>query len=162
MMGFLDLFAALVWAVKSGKKAHPLAPYELRNVGDPTWTNVAPAPAASYAPTDQGIRIEQLKTLAALRDSGSLTEEEFEAKTRRLLERQLARATALYMVFRRVGVQTPRSRRWLVAAGHPLVVVHDLVADSGGVAVAGIDDGIAGQLAETARDGLEDCREVGV
>jgi Short C-terminal domain len=43
-------------------------------------------PAASYAPTDQGIRLEQLKTLSALRDSGALTEEEFEAEKRRILE----------------------------------------------------------------------------
>ena len=49
-----------------------------------------------------------------------------------------------------------------MAAGHPFVVVHDFVADGGGVSVAGVDDGFAGQLAQPARDRLEDCREVGV
>jgi Short C-terminal domain len=78
VMGFLELFAALFWSARVGKKARPLAPHEL--------LNVPPAPAASYAPTDRGIRIEQLKTLAALRDSGALTEEEFEAEKRRILE----------------------------------------------------------------------------
>jgi len=33
-----------------------------------------------------GVRIEQLKSLAALRDSGALTEAEFEAEKRRILD----------------------------------------------------------------------------
>ena len=41
---------------------------------------------ASYQPTDQGVRLEQLKTLAALRDSGALTAAEFEAEKRRILD----------------------------------------------------------------------------
>lgn len=36
--------------------------------------------------TDDGVRLERLKTLAALRDSGALTEEEFQAEKRRILE----------------------------------------------------------------------------
>ncbi|MBX7431563.1 SHOCT domain-containing protein [Mycobacterium sp. Y57] len=40
----------------------------------------------SYQPTDQGVRLEQLKTLAALRDSGALTQAEFDAEKRRILE----------------------------------------------------------------------------
>ncbi|WP_078324279.1 SHOCT domain-containing protein [Mycobacteroides salmoniphilum] len=53
---------------------------------------VRPAPpvtaqtVTSYEPTGDGIRIEQLKSLAALRDSGALTETEFEAEKRRLLD----------------------------------------------------------------------------
>ena len=39
----------------------------------------------SFTPTDDGIRIQQLKTLAALRDSGALTQAEFDAEKRRLL-----------------------------------------------------------------------------
>ena len=35
---------------------------------------------------DDGVRIQQLKTLAALRDSGALSEQEFEAEKRRLLD----------------------------------------------------------------------------
>lgn len=39
-----------------------------------------------YEPSDEGVRLERLKTLAALRDSGALTEGEFEAEKRRILE----------------------------------------------------------------------------
>lgn len=37
-------------------------------------------------PADEGIRLEQLKTISALRDSGALTEDEFEAEKRRILD----------------------------------------------------------------------------
>jgi hypothetical protein len=36
----------------------------------------------------------------------------------------------------------------LMPARHPFVVMHYLVTDGGGVAVAGVDDGVAGQLAQ--------------
>ena len=42
--------------------------------------------AVGFEPTEDGIRIQQLKTLAALRDSGALTEDEFESEKRRLLD----------------------------------------------------------------------------
>ena len=42
-------------------------------------------PRDPYTPTDQGVRLEQLKTLAALRDSGALTQAEFDAEKRRIL-----------------------------------------------------------------------------
>jgi hypothetical protein len=51
-------------------------------VDHPAWSA---GPAASYTPTDQGVRLEQLKTLASLRDSGALTEAEFEEEKRRIL-----------------------------------------------------------------------------
>jgi len=44
------------------------------------------APGESFVLTDQGVRLEQLKTIAALRDSGALTEAEFKAEKRRILE----------------------------------------------------------------------------
>jgi hypothetical protein len=40
----------------------------------------------AYEPSDEGVRLERLKTLAALRDSGALTEEEFQAEKGRILE----------------------------------------------------------------------------
>ncbi|CAN5320581.1 SHOCT domain-containing protein [soil metagenome] len=40
----------------------------------------------SFEPTEDGIRIQQLKTLAALRDSGALTEDEFKSEKKRLLD----------------------------------------------------------------------------
>jgi Short C-terminal domain len=83
VLGLVELFAALFWSAKSGKKARPLAPHELLTPVEPAWNG---GPAHSHTPTDQGIRLEQLKTLAALRDSGALTEEEFEAEKRRILD----------------------------------------------------------------------------
>lgn len=49
----------------------------------------ASTPAADQSeviPSDEGMKIEQLKTLAALRDSGALTEKEFQAEKRRVLD----------------------------------------------------------------------------
>jgi Short C-terminal domain len=43
-------------------------------------------PSTAHEPSDEGVRLERLKTLAALRDSGALTEEEFETEKRRVLE----------------------------------------------------------------------------
>jgi hypothetical protein len=43
-------------------------------------------PGESFVPTDRGVRLEQLKTIAALRDSGALTEAEFKAEKRRILD----------------------------------------------------------------------------
>jgi hypothetical protein len=43
------------------------------------------APVDPYTPTDEGVRLEQLKTISALRHSGALTPDEFEAEKRRIL-----------------------------------------------------------------------------
>lgn len=48
--------------------------------------SAAPGPRGPYVPSDEGVRVEQLKTIAALRDSGALTESEFEAEKRRILD----------------------------------------------------------------------------
>jgi Short C-terminal domain len=81
-----ELVAALIWSAKSAKRARPLAPEEMMTLDQPTWSaNPGPSPS-TYTPTADGIRIEQLKSLAALRDSGALTEEEFEAEKRRILD----------------------------------------------------------------------------
>jgi hypothetical protein len=82
VFGVIDLVASLLWSARSSKKARPLAPQELMAVDHPAWSA---GPAASYTPTDQGVRLEQLKTLASLRDSGALTEAEFEEEKRRVL-----------------------------------------------------------------------------
>lgn len=51
--------------------------------------SVRPTPPADpYVPTDEGVRLEQLKTIAALHDSGALTDDEFEAEKRRIMEGQ--------------------------------------------------------------------------
>ncbi|HEY3994677.1 MAG TPA: SHOCT domain-containing protein [Mycobacterium sp.] len=46
----------------------------------------APIPSSAHEPSDEGVRLERLKTLAALRDSGALTEQEFEKEKRRIFE----------------------------------------------------------------------------
>ena len=81
VVGLLELTAAIMYSVRSGKRASPVASSgatfsvgDLHAVRDP------------YTPTDDGIRIEALKNLAALRDSGALTEQEFEAEKRRILD----------------------------------------------------------------------------
>jgi hypothetical protein len=50
----------------------------------PTAAPRAPI-AAAHEPGDEGVRLERLKTLAALRDSGALSHEEFETEKRRIL-----------------------------------------------------------------------------
>ncbi|HEU4362330.1 MAG TPA: SHOCT domain-containing protein [Mycobacterium sp.] len=45
-----------------------------------------PDPTKAYSPTDEGVRLEQLKTIAALRDSGALTDAEYQAEKRRILD----------------------------------------------------------------------------
>jgi Short C-terminal domain len=54
----------------------------------PVTTPTAPpsTPVGARGPSDEGVRLERLKTLAALRDSGALTEEEFQIEKRRILE----------------------------------------------------------------------------
>lgn len=42
-------------------------------------------PVDSYTPTAEGIKIDQLKSITALRDCGALTEAEFQAEKRRIL-----------------------------------------------------------------------------
>lgn len=46
----------------------------------------SPPAAGPHELTGEGVRQEQLKTIAALRDSGALTESEFTAEKRRILE----------------------------------------------------------------------------
>lgn len=81
VLGLVELTAAIGYAVKSGKRASPVEPVGATfNVGD---LHVVKDP---YTPTDEGVRIEQLRHIAALRDSGALTEDEFEAEKRRILD----------------------------------------------------------------------------
>ena len=84
-LSLVELFASLIWSARRAKKARPLQPDEV-STETPTWSP-GPAPAAaSYTPTDQGVRLEQIRQLAALRDSGALTEDEYAAEKRRILD----------------------------------------------------------------------------
>lgn len=88
-VSILDLVVALFWVTRA--KPKPVAPVslldfpEFADADTDRRDEVRDAPV-SYEPTEAGIRIQQLKTLAALRDSGALTEDEFESEKRRLLE----------------------------------------------------------------------------
>jgi Short C-terminal domain len=84
-LGLLDMVIALVWSSRLKRRAAlavGLQPSPLE-FGTPS---VSERHVQSYVPTDDGVRIEQLKTLAALRDSGALTQVEFESEKRRLLD----------------------------------------------------------------------------
>ncbi len=65
-----------------GAVAHTPNPYDPAPPAPYGSTSYDPA---SYTPTEDGIRLQTLKTLAALRDSGALTEAEFQAEKRRVL-----------------------------------------------------------------------------
>ncbi len=82
--GIVELAAALAWLGRSRRRPQPLR--AAIRLDEPAWPGPLPPPLDSYQPTDHGVRVEQLKTLAALRDSGALTEAEFEAEKRRILE----------------------------------------------------------------------------
>jgi hypothetical protein len=86
VFALFDLFAALVWSARAGKKARLLEPHEYATTDQLTSrADPEPQPAASYTPTEQGVRLEQIRQLAALRDSGALTEQEYAAEKRRIL-----------------------------------------------------------------------------
>ncbi len=89
------LAASVVWASRSNKRTSPVAAQPFgAPVGwppsdqpeRPSMPQAAPYGAGPQIPDDQAVRLEQLKTIAALRDSGALTEAEFEAEKRRILE----------------------------------------------------------------------------
>jgi len=75
-LAVVDLVIGTVWLARSRRAVSPSrTPYP-----------VDVAPPVSYLPTDDGVRLQQLKTLAALRDSGALTEAEFQSEKRRILD----------------------------------------------------------------------------
>ncbi len=89
VVGLVGTVAASMWRSRTKRAVPPAWPAE------PPLS--VPAPHAQSGPTahteepvvtpsDQGVKIEQLKTLAALRDSGALTEKEFQAEKRRVLD----------------------------------------------------------------------------
>jgi hypothetical protein len=102
-LAIVDLIIARVWAARV-RSSEPVVGFQASPAGfgtTPTmWSSgdyVPPAPypppppmstqpVDPYVPTDQGIRIQQLNTLARLRDSGALTEEEFQTEKERLLD----------------------------------------------------------------------------
>lgn len=85
----LDLVIARVWAARVARRPVPIEGFGQSypsTFSPPSTYSPPPQPAGSYVPTDQGVRLEQLNTLARLRDSGALTQDEFEAEKKRILE----------------------------------------------------------------------------
>lgn len=75
----VDLAIAVVWMRRRRRGKGTAAAVEL-----PAASGFSPDDP--YVLTDQGVRLEQLKTIAALRDSGALTESEFKAEKKRILD----------------------------------------------------------------------------
>ena len=90
-IGLLNLVVTVWWSARrrSSKRpivtgGQPISPYIPTDLGAPAGTPTGSP--STYAPSDEGVKLEQLKTLASLRDSGALTEAEFEAEKRRILD----------------------------------------------------------------------------
>ena len=90
VVGLVGLIAASKWLGRVRRNAAPAAGmgtsgYEfpvapLPSVAKPTVNTVV------HEPSGEGVRLERLKTIAALHDSGALTDAEFEAEKRRILD----------------------------------------------------------------------------
>ena len=90
VMAMIDLVVAVVWLSRRRRAAPAVGLQDLLEFDtdreDMNTTAVPSQPTQAYIPTDEGIRLEQLKDIAVLRDSGALTEEEFEQEKRRVLD----------------------------------------------------------------------------
>ena len=86
VVGLIGTILASTWLGRSRRKAAPAFAgpphyeFPVAPVIRPTVASVA------HEPNDEGVRLERLKTLASLRDSGALTEAEFEAEKLRILD----------------------------------------------------------------------------
>lgn len=78
VVGLVDLALSIMWLGRARRRPVP-------SVGGTPAVSFA-APAVAYEPTGEGVRVERLKNLAALRDSGALSEEEFQQEKRRILD----------------------------------------------------------------------------
>jgi Short C-terminal domain len=93
VVGLADSILSGMWLARTRRKAAAAVvshtPYEpaFESSQAPSVWAVPEAPVhTAHEPTDEGVRLERLKTLAALRDSGALTEEEFQTEKRRILD----------------------------------------------------------------------------
>jgi hypothetical protein len=90
VIGTVGLIGSTLWLARTRVTQPFAAMHQPISLGSPTDADMsvsAPEQAlASHAPTGEAIKLEQLKTLASLRDSGALTEAEFETEKRRILD----------------------------------------------------------------------------
>ena len=81
-VALVGLIAVRIWAARVRRRA---ATAQSRPPTD-DQPPFALRPVESFTPTDEGVRIEQLKSLARLRDSGALTQDEYDAEKKRVLD----------------------------------------------------------------------------
>jgi hypothetical protein len=88
----VGLVIARVWTARTRRSPTPsfgstFPPPPTASFGSSFPPPPMPAqPAESFTPADEGIRVQSLNTLARLRDSGALTQQEYEAEKKRVLE----------------------------------------------------------------------------
>jgi putative oligomerization/nucleic acid binding protein len=91
VVGLVDSIVSGWWLARTRRKVAAAVVQAAHALG-PTVVPVVPVPSpytppvTAPEPTDEGVRLERLKTLAALRDSGALTEQEFQTEKQRILE----------------------------------------------------------------------------
>ena len=85
-VGLIGTILASTWLGRVRRKAAPAGVPDYGFSVRPVPPVIRPTvPNVAHEPNDEGVRLERLETLAALRDSGALTEAEFEAEKRRIL-----------------------------------------------------------------------------
>jgi hypothetical protein len=89
---WLGVFAGAFFLGLVGTVTTSVRRSRAKRAESPSWQASAPPPTPMHTegsietPSDEGVKIQQLKTLAALRDSGALTEKEFQDEKRRVLD----------------------------------------------------------------------------
>lgn len=90
-VGLAGLIGSTLWLARARRVIRPAAraeqPIPLYAPTDAEVSVAAPEQSlASHASSDEAVKLQQLKTLASLRESGALTETEFETEKRRILD----------------------------------------------------------------------------
>jgi hypothetical protein len=87
---WLGIFAGVFFIGLVGTITTSVRLSRTKRAESPSWQAGAPPPTHTEGslemPSGEGVKIQQLKTLAALRDSGALTEKEFQDEKRRVLD----------------------------------------------------------------------------
>jgi Short C-terminal domain len=87
-VGLPGLIGSTLWLARARRVTRTFASAE-QAIPLYASTDAVAAPdqsLASHAPTDEAVKLQQLKTLASLHESGALTDSEFETEKRRILD----------------------------------------------------------------------------